>query len=94
MPVDPRSEFESRSRFRPRTPRSYDRFEKQLPEREHFRIGRTIPIEIDVDLAVSVGEFITEKGSNDKRIMAFGFQLRNLVKFDSGDFDDEEETQD
>lgn len=43
-----------------------------------FDIDPRIPMRIDFDLAVRVGEFIVNSGTSDKQIMAFGHRLLAL----------------
>lgn len=43
-----------------------------------FEIDDRIPMKIDFDLAVRVGEFIVNSGTPDKQIMAFGHRLLAL----------------
>lgn len=43
--------------------------------RPSFEIDDRIPIMIDFDLAVRVGEFIVNSGTSDKQVMAFGHRL-------------------
>lgn len=46
--------------------------------RPSFEIDDRIPILIDFDLAVRVGEFIVNSGTVDKQIMALGHRLVGL----------------
>lgn len=40
-----------------------------------FEVDPRIPIMIEIDLAVRLGEFIVNSGTVDKQIMAFGHRL-------------------
>lgn len=40
-----------------------------------FEVDPRVPIMIDIDLAIRIGEFIVNSGTVDKQIMAFGHRL-------------------
>lgn len=46
--------------------------------RPPFEIDDRIPLKIEFDLAVRLGEFIVNSGTPDKQIMAFGHRLLAL----------------
>lgn len=50
--------------------------------RPPFDIDDRIPIRIEIDLAVRLGEFIVKSGTVDKQIMAFGHRLVALEEKD------------
>lgn len=43
-----------------------------------FEVDPRVPIKIEIDLAVRLGEFIVKSGTADKQIMAFGHRLLAL----------------
>ena len=43
-----------------------------------FEVDPRIPVKIEIDLAVRLGEFIVNSGTVDKQIMAFGHRLLAL----------------
>lgn len=45
-----------------------------------FEIDSKISISLEYDLAVRLGEFIVEKGTEDKQLAALGYNLSNLDK--------------
>lgn len=48
-----------------------------------FELDSRIRLALDYDLAVRLGEFIVSKGTEDKQIIALGYQLVNMEKEES-----------
>lgn len=57
------------------------RFKKDRVGQNHFTIDKRIEIKIDFEMAATVGEYILShiQPTDDKRLQAFAFQLRDLV---------------
>jgi len=66
--------------FNPRSKKNND-FEdnRNKPKEPSFSIKHRVDVNLDLNLALDIGDFIVACKSTNPAIMAFGLQLQNLV---------------
>lgn len=52
---------------------------KEKSKQQSFAIKHRVDVELDLNLALDIGDFIVACKPNNPAIMAFGIQLQNLI---------------
>jgi len=52
----------------------------QSSQTQSFYVDDRVSLKLDYDLAVRLGEFLLQAGTEDKQIMALAYKLNNLVE--------------